>query len=345
MIKPLRRDSNTMTIATFWEGYELEKYDFSPPYQRASIWSQEKQEFLIDSLLRNFPIPPIFLHQKIDAATGRTKYDLIDGKQRLTSIVRFLKDEIPVSSEFDTEEESEPKIAGKYFSELGTPEFEEIKKAFWSYKIPIEYIDTSEKFLIDNIFDRLNRNGETLTGQELRNAQYHDSKLVAASIELSNMPFWKNLLSKVDKNRMEDIEFMSELLFVILEGGPQEASNTVIDEFYAKYLNQRAALSTALTTSKAAMEWIGKLNLEFTKYKIDSVSHLYGIWCLALEGLKKGEKPETLASKLNSFYEELRSRKINNMTVLQYKDSMSSRTKSKNQRIKRLEALLKYCGI
>lgn len=41
--------------------------------------------------------------------------------------------------------------------------------------MPIEYIDTEDERIIDSIFDRLNRNGERLNGQELRNAKYHDT--------------------------------------------------------------------------------------------------------------------------------------------------------------------------
>ena len=66
----LNRDTNTITVANFWENYMLDKYNFDPAYQRQSVWSDEKQSFFIDSILKNFPIPPIFLHQKIDDETG-----------------------------------------------------------------------------------------------------------------------------------------------------------------------------------------------------------------------------------------------------------------------------------
>ena len=100
----LQRESNIITIANFYEAYQLDKYNFNPDYQRKSIWSDEKKSFLINSIVKNFPIPPIFLHQKIDDDTGKTKYDVIDGKQRLSAIIEFLKNEIAIS---DEEEERE----------------------------------------------------------------------------------------------------------------------------------------------------------------------------------------------------------------------------------------------
>ena len=82
----LKRDSNSINIASFWEGFSLGKFNFDPPYQRDSVWDEEKQSFFIDSILRNYPIPPIFLHQKIDDDTGRITFEVVDGKQRLTTI-------------------------------------------------------------------------------------------------------------------------------------------------------------------------------------------------------------------------------------------------------------------
>lgn len=62
-----------------------------------------------------------------------------------------------------------------FFSDLSTSKYAEVKKLFWRYQMPIEYIDTEDERIIDSIFDRLNRNGERLNGQELRNAKYHDT--------------------------------------------------------------------------------------------------------------------------------------------------------------------------
>ncbi|HHQ4590699.1 TPA: DUF262 domain-containing protein, partial [Aeromonas veronii] len=127
----LNRETNTITVANFWENYLLEKYNFDPIYQRKSVWSDEKQSFFIDSLLKNFPMPPIFLHQQIDDETGKTKYDIIDGKQRLTSIIRFLKNEIPASDEFENSPFFDENIAGVYFSELDNKSLNEYKRRLW----------------------------------------------------------------------------------------------------------------------------------------------------------------------------------------------------------------------
>lgn len=91
----LNRESTRITISEFYERNQLNKYNFDPKYQRRSdVWSEEKQSFLIDSILKNYPMPPIFLHQVIESDTGATKYNVIDGKQRLSTILRFINNEI-----------------------------------------------------------------------------------------------------------------------------------------------------------------------------------------------------------------------------------------------------------
>ena len=70
----LNRESTKITISEFYERNQLNKYNFEPEYQRrGDVWSEEKQSFLIDSILKNYPMPPIFLHQVIDSSSGATK--------------------------------------------------------------------------------------------------------------------------------------------------------------------------------------------------------------------------------------------------------------------------------
>ncbi|KAI6046100.1 hypothetical protein EDC04DRAFT_1872864 [Pisolithus marmoratus] len=72
------------------EGY----IDLNPSYQRDVVWPESKQIGLIDSIFRNFYIPPIiFAVQKDD--DGEVVRVCVDGKQRLTSIQKFLDGLIP----------------------------------------------------------------------------------------------------------------------------------------------------------------------------------------------------------------------------------------------------------
>ncbi len=345
MSNVLSRETNTITVANFWENYLLNKYNFDPAYQRRSVWSDEKQSFFIDSILKNFPMPPIFLHQKIDDDTGKTKYDIIDGKQRLTSIIRFLQNEIPASDEFESSPFYDEKIAGVYFRDLDENNLTEYKKRLWRYVVPIEYIDTSNKNVIDNIFDRLNRNGEPLNGQELRKSVYHGSALLSLVEKISDGPFWKDRLSKVDVARMEHYEFVSEILFQLIEGKPLHANQDELDRLYEKYANESLDWNDLEKKVLAITTYIGSLEIDYDGFRVSGVSHLYGIWCFASDCVDKSIDADLVKSKLHDFFTQLRSQNYDDERVESYKKSMSARTKDQGQRRRRLESLLEYVGV
>lgn len=340
----LNRESNTITIATFHENYLLGKYNLNPPYQRLSVWTPEKQSFLIDSILKNFPMPPVFLRQNIDDSSGKTTYDVIDGKQRLSSIIKFINNEIPAATELENTDFDDPNIAGKYFNELDDATLSEYKRRFWRYSIPIEYVDTASTKLIDNIFDRLNRNGEPLEGQELRHAKYHSSEIYKLIHELSENAFWKERLKHVDLARMEDDEIISELLFVLFKqqvlGSTQDSIDTNFAEIAVSTIDPQIKKSFLEITN-----FMASLELNYEELQITGVSHLYGLWCFSWYCCSKNLPIAAVQSKIRSLYIELRSGEIKNQIVIDYKKTMLSNTKSKSSRQRRMDALVLFCGI
>ena len=90
-IKRISVSNATRTISDIYKISQSNEFDFKPKYQRKSMWNDEQKSFLIDSIIKNYPIPPIFLHRKIDADTGKQTFDVVDGKQRLTAIISFIQ--------------------------------------------------------------------------------------------------------------------------------------------------------------------------------------------------------------------------------------------------------------
>ncbi len=334
----LKRDSNSINIASFWEGFSLGKFNFDPPYQRDSVWDEEKQSFFIDSILRNYPIPPIFLHQKIDDDTGKITFEVVDGKQRLTAIVNFIDGQITSASE-----EEDDELTGIFFSDLSTSKYAEVKKLFWRYQMPIEYIDTEDEKIIDSIFDRLNRNGERLNGQELRNAKYHDTDFYKKIVEYSQREYWQKLLEHVDKKRMEDKEFVSELIFTILENEVFGATQDIIDGLYEKYCTKNGdEINGAFSIFERTTDYLVSMNIDFKNHKSSGVSHLYGIFSYALYCNTKSIPVAVASNKLSSFLDSLWEKDVQHNAELrrEYRKTMSSSTKSKTQRSRRIEVLL-----
>lgn len=346
-MRVLERNSNNINIATFWENYQLGKYNFDPDYQRPSdVWSYSKKSFLIDTILKNFPMPPIFLHQHIDAETGKTVYDVIDGKQRLTTIISFIKNEVNVPDDFSDDTYGDEILNGLFFSDFDKRELSEWKKVFWKYELTIEYVDTDQINIVNNIFDRLNRNGEPLTNQELRNAKYHNSNFYKLIEKAAALEFWEVPLSKLEKNRLEHHEFISELLFVLLENQFFASDRSeIIDGLFTKYaeleLENKDEVFEEFENITKILE---SFNLDLEKYRAFGVSHLYGLFGLAWHLYENEIEVTDVDQKLDAFYTDLRE-KTGNVHAIEYQISMDAGTKSRARRIRRINALLEYLGL
>lgn len=341
----LNRESTKITISEFYERYQLKKYNFDPEYQRrGDVWSDEKQSFLIDSILKNYPMPPIFLHQVIDSTSGATKYNVIDGKQRLSAILKFINNEVELPSDYDVGAFGDSRLNGKKFEDLDD-ELQEFKMQFWRYILSVEYIETGDIDIINNVFDRLNRNGEPLEPQELRKAKYYNTELIKLVEELIQVVDWDNL-GKVKINRMQDAEFVSELVFLLLEEAPMDASKKEnIDDYYAKWavdLSAEKALQIKRIFTET-IQYLKSLTLDFEKYKINGVSHFYALFALAHHCVGAQIKSTAISSKLNEFYHCLRNSDNLGGNVKAYRESMQANTRSKGQRLKRINALIQYC--
>lgn len=346
------RKSTSITISTFYEQFQLDKYRLDPPYQRdLNVWSQEQKSFLMDTIFKNFPIPPIFLEQKIDSETGITNYDVIDGKQRLSTIIDFIENKVPLPDSFGSDIYGNQKINEKYFNDIKklAKEDEDIKDMvanFWAYSISIEYIENPDTKIVDNIFDRLNREGSRLNPQELRKAQYYDTLLYNDIISYRNNEDIKPLISKLNKNRMEDVGFITELYIMTFTYQVNEGKETEIDKIFCEIeedYDEKKSEETKKLFEKILVT-LKNINLDYSHYNIEGVSHLYALWFLSMKIVEKDESIEHIKTLLVSFFEDLRSnRKI--PQVLIYQQSMQSASRSKSSRKKRINALLDYLGM
>lgn len=211
---PFGRKATQQDITWFLDLYNIgNRLDLDPAYQRRSVWGQQDKDFFIDTVVNNYPCPAIFLYKET-STDGSTVYHVVDGKQRLQTIIDYSKDEFALSASLP---EISPGLKGKKFSELEQKD----RDAFWDYSIPVELITTKEDNDIKTIFDRLNRNNKKLTHQELRKAKY-DGKLYQFISRESEDEFWNQYVrtTKRDFQRMLDHQFIAELILLTMKGKP-----------------------------------------------------------------------------------------------------------------------------
>ncbi len=181
MSKSIKTDSYPMSIGELAALYKDGDLDISPVYQRMFRWDMEQQSALIESILLQIPIPPIYVYQSEDG-----KWNLIDGQQRLSTILKFMGILKKDMHDVDDEETNEdlyvrepltrtkflPALEGKYWEDddpeksLTDAQRRYIKRS----KILIIIIDkSSDSFAQYEMFQRLNTGGSHLSPQEIRN--------------------------------------------------------------------------------------------------------------------------------------------------------------------------------
>ncbi len=85
-----RRTLQTISVKQFIDDY-VYRIDLDADYQREKIWSTKQQEELLDSILVDIDIPKIYLAEVED--NKQFDYECIDGKQRMSTLLRFFKPE------------------------------------------------------------------------------------------------------------------------------------------------------------------------------------------------------------------------------------------------------------
>jgi hypothetical protein len=230
MVEDMRRVMNFQTIGWFWDLFNRKLLIMDPPYQRRSVWSQDYKDYFVDTVLHGYPAPAIFLYKET-TPEGISTYSVVDGQQRLSTLFEFANNRFPVS-----EKSAVATIAsfrGKYFQNFPN----DVKASFWDYTFAVEYLPSSNEDIINNIFDRINRNVAKLTPQELRHAKFSgefSSEVQRQSEWMFNkLPPGVPNISAQSRKQMKDDEFVAQLLLLI-EEGPKKNSQEDLDQAFAQ---------------------------------------------------------------------------------------------------------------
>jgi hypothetical protein len=198
----------------------------SPKFQRRRVWPPKARAFLIDTIMRGLPIPKLYMRQHLDTRTTRTIHEIVDGQQRLRSVLDFYGDAIALPSDDDSDH------AGKTFSQLT----KEDQKGFLTYEFSVDLLIEAADADILDVFARINSYSVPLNAQEKRNAKYYGSfKKTVYGLGFQHLEFWKNhrILSDMAIARMKEAELTSELI-IAMAAGLQDKKKS-IDSFYKKW--------------------------------------------------------------------------------------------------------------
>lgn len=177
--RPVTSQSSDWTISALRDKLERGQLDLQPKFQREYVWSlkPELPSRLIESLLLEIPIPPIYFGK-----VGEGRLEMIDGQQRLTTLVNFVSNKFPLRKLHRM-----ASLNHKFFKDLSKEQQEKILDT------PIRSIvidAASNTELRYEVFERLNRGSMNLNEQELRNCVYRGpfNDLLA---ELEDDLYWR----------------------------------------------------------------------------------------------------------------------------------------------------------
>lgn len=331
----LNRKPNYQDVSWFLDLNNTDQLDLNPSYQRKSVWNVKEQIFFLDTILNNYPSPSIFLHKETNE-DGNVVYHVIDGKQRLTTIIDYSKDLIQFPKDYVDND-----IAGKFFSELNS----DYKRRFWDYIIPVEDIKHTNKEIIKSIFDRLNRNNQKLNRQELRKAKY-DGEFFTFVYNESEDDFWTSFLkfSKRDFSRMIDQQFISELILVLLKGDVQGFNQEDLDELYSKYDNTFEEKEKVIDEMRIIQTYIQNINnqKQVIKDYYFTRSNFYTIWASIYSSIKNLPDVQKLSEHLTELAQEIKKseNEIKSDLFRKYVENSKGATTDYNQRKNRRNVIL-----
>ncbi|MBY6109113.1 DUF262 domain-containing protein [Halomonas sp. DP1Y21-3] len=195
--RKLHTESYDYSISTIYE-YLKSEHIYIPRYQRSYVWDRSQASKLIESLVIQCPIPILYLEQSYDS-----RFSVIDGNQRLTSIKLFLNDEFSLKGLT-----AYPELDGLFWSDLDPRIQRHIKNR--TLRCIAILPDTHPQIKFD-VFERLNTGSVKLNSQELRHGIYH-GPLIDKVEKLAKSAKWKEVTRiKADK-RMRRSELVLRYL-------------------------------------------------------------------------------------------------------------------------------------
>lgn len=297
----MARTISPQDVSWFLDLNEKGQLDLDPPYQRRSVWTLKDKRFFIDTILNNYPAPPIFLHKSLDD-NGRATYHVVDGKQRLKTIIDFAANKIPIPDNF-----VDISLQKKCWEDLQRV----TRENFWNYVLIVEMLPSVNDAAIRDTFERINRNSRKLERQEIRHAKY-DGWLIQAAEAEAEKNEWKDfgVVTTARAKRMSDVQFISELFAIDIKRQLNGFDQDWLDELYADYEELEETLFVeedfrkTIEGTKDIIKQMLNQEGEIKNY-IKVLTHFYSLWGFLTLQTNAGFDPNAFAPAYLRFMENV----------------------------------------
>lgn len=237
LLKQTKIVKQTWSIQEIYQKIKGGRLDLSPEYQRNEIWKGDKQTAFIESLFMGIIVPPIYVVEipGINILEDSI-YEVVDGKQRLTTINEFLTNNLRLETKYL--EYYSDWFGRKLFNDI-REEYSTMASELLSSVLDIYVITAnSPEFTKYDIFSRLNKGAEKLKVNEIRKAIYRSPVLdtvdefVKSYIgDAGKSKVYKELFTKNDIKRYEDYgRFYTSIAFYI----KSDIDNSIVNEYNSR---------------------------------------------------------------------------------------------------------------
>jgi hypothetical protein len=219
----LRFTTEQWPISQLVQLYEADRINLSPHYQRNSIWSLSNQRSLIATVTLGNPLPTFFVR-----TLPRNKFEMVDGQQRSRSIIGYWNGEFADNNRLTLTSaiKAEPRNSKAFDS-------------FMAYKLSVTLLDQSfTDKEVEDFYVLVNSSGMRLNRPELFKAEYYSTRFLKLATELAGAPVFEalSLFSDKSSDRMNDIDFVSELIALLSFGFTDKKEK--VDALYASDISE-----------------------------------------------------------------------------------------------------------
>jgi GGDEF domain-containing protein len=234
--------NSEMKIDQFVSYLNEEKINLSPAFQRGHVWKQKAREKLLKNVILGKPIPAVFLYK--EASGSRYSYNILDGKQRLESLILFIGnkrsdlaihrwDKYLFGDTYRKHVDYEVELAGerKAFADLD----ESAVRDFREYAIPTIEISLGDETGLDEVislFVDINQQGVAVNRFDIVKAINRNDALLKNVFDLLSVHQRRgqDILYRMKKNEFTDV--LKRLKIVESAAAP----NSKVDRMWERLL-------------------------------------------------------------------------------------------------------------
>ena len=270
-----RVDYESMVVQEFIMAHDRGELNISPWYQRRAVWTNAHKAYLVNSVFEKMPVPSIYIRHAIDLEHEVTVKEVVDGQQRIRSLLDYRKNEFAASH---------PEHPKRVTYNALTPVQRE---TFLMAKLPVAYLIGADDSDVIEIFGRLNAVSKTLNAQEKRSAQYSgEFHQFCLRESVRRLPMWRdlNIFSATDISRMTEVQFVADLAMALVDG-MSDFSARRIDIAYSTWDEDFPARAAVQKRMERVFSRLAQLQPGAIKDTIFRRSPVFYSLVLALDGM------------------------------------------------------------